>query len=421
MTPIQARIFLSHCGFEGDVAAVLEEIIDALPCADFKIMLDRTALDPGAPLKETIDDWLWNCDAAVVVVDARALDFEQNPWVFTEANRLQDRRESIEVIPLFVDGKSAADVKNKTWEPVGLNLPLGVEMARSETAAAAAVRVIEVLKDKTLRRVRTSGTLHQLAYVLGQFDADNLRRAAAPLKDKREWSAQRLKYEIADRMLDAPDYDVVIAVFAALARDSLDLAEEALYLVLPFTWVDKTAAAAIPAAIRAGRPVGLNATWLGTSEAYVARSAEAWPPWPVWHVDPWADTEHVHFKGDFQAQLDYALSLEEEVLLLGIMCDVKPEKVYIDYVQAQVEQHTNLGLLFLLGDLSPADLPSTLPQTLKHVEPKLDRHREEEARVRSLEGQRKLQYSHEKARGASRPRWSRPGFGSPRTDERRAS
>jgi hypothetical protein len=399
MTAVKARVFVSHCGFEGVVHDVLEALVELLPKADFDVLLDRFTLAPSEQLKKTIDGWIWTCDAAIVVVDKKALVIGEHTWVFNEASRLHDRRKTVEVIPLFVDGVRPEAIKNELWEPAGLDNPLGICGGESSSRELAA-RVVKVLQEKTLKRVRASGVSRRLAEILSTFSSSVLSDAATPLKDPlRDWSMQRLEHEIAESLLAKDDYSVVMDVLVKLAETNLESAGEALYVVLPFTWVNPKAAAAMSAAVRDRLPVGLNTVLLPTSQAYVARCAEEWPPWPVHAIDPASDPEYVHLEKDLDRQLKRLSGRRRNpVELLGVVCKTKVDPKLVRVVQKHTAPHQSVGLLFLVGDLDPATLPQPLRNQIVYVQPTIEREFEKEALMRLHIGRMELWDRHNQDR-----------------------
>jgi hypothetical protein len=400
----KARVFLSHCGFEDDVRDVLEALVAVLPQDDFEILLDRFTLRPSEDLTKTINGWLWSCDAAVVVVDPKALEFGVNPWVFSEAVRLQDRLETIEVIPVFVGGARPAHVKNKLWEPTGLDTPLGVCDA-GLSPNALAVQLAETLKDMTLKRVRASGVTRRLALILTSFDSSLLRDAAVSLKEpRRDWSSQRLQHEIAQRLLEVNDFDVVMDVLVKLAESDLERAGEALYVILPFTWVDRRAAGAIHEALKLHMPVGLNTVQIPTTQAYVARCASEWPPPPVHAVNPASDPEYVHFQKDLEKRLKRLKCISgarrTRLQLFGVVCEAKVDPKLVGLLEECISTHHHVGLLFLIGNLKPKKLPRPLRDKIVHVEPKIDPVLEQEALMRLPQGRHQLWERHNEDRSS---------------------
>ena len=52
MTPVKARVFVSHCGYAGVVRDVVQELISLLPKDNFDLLFDRLSLTPGDELSE---------------------------------------------------------------------------------------------------------------------------------------------------------------------------------------------------------------------------------------------------------------------------------------------------------------------------------------------------------------------------------
>ena len=375
------------------VRDVVQELISLLPKDNFDLLFDRLSLTPGDELTKAIDGWIWSCDAAVVIVDRAALSISDNPWVFSEASRLQDRRESVEVIPLFVDPVDAEAIKNKQWEAAGLDTPLGIAQ-KGRSPRDLAKDVAEALERKTLARVRTSAAGRRLAEILRGFSRDVLSDAARPLKDPlRDWSEQRLQHEIAHALLGEADYDVLVEVSGKLAETDMDRAAEVLHVALPYTWVDAGAAAAFAEAVRNHRPVGLNSIEHMTSKAYAARCADEWPPWPVYQVDLASDSEHVHLANDLDAAIVQIRQRQRRrITLLSVVCPTHMDSKYVGLVRERAAGQAEL--VFLVGDQDPETLSPPLPEGFSYVRPTIDTAVETEAVIRGSQGRAVLWEKH---------------------------
>jgi hypothetical protein len=397
MNSAKAEVFVSHCGKEGDVRLLLDALERAFG-EDFKLLTDEREIRAGGPVVDQIGDMIRNCHAAIVIVNKRALTLEcdDNRWVFTEASRLQDRFDAIDVIPVFVEGVTADAIKIKAWEPTGLNTRLGRSGGRMEHAAtdfadvaALAEHLVDDLQP-TLRRVRSCGVRDRISLFLKNFDVETLKRAAAPLEDRWGWRDKLIAQEVAERLLAADPgdranpnahYGRVLKVLATLAPHDLDAASLVLRLALPFTWVDADAAARIPAAVTNKKLVALNTLQSKTPDAYAVRHAD-WPLWNVCHVDPASDTEYVKTRRDIKTWLDkiddrraiwegvedYDLGFD----LVVVVC-TRLNAELVEVLDEHLADRPDIGVVYLVGDLEEADVTRYLDTRFVYVEPKLDR------------------------------------------------
>lgn len=68
------RIFLSHSAYEGVALRVLDMIADSLRCEGFDVLLDKDRLEPGAMWRSELDDWINDCDAAILLLSRKAAE-----------------------------------------------------------------------------------------------------------------------------------------------------------------------------------------------------------------------------------------------------------------------------------------------------------------------------------------------------------
>ena len=90
MIDIKAKVFISHSGWDGIVEQVVEALERAFG-ADFVALFDRRHILPGQKVSDRVSGTIAECDAALIVIDQRALDYTNHPWVFAEANELKGR------------------------------------------------------------------------------------------------------------------------------------------------------------------------------------------------------------------------------------------------------------------------------------------------------------------------------------------
>ena len=81
------RIFISHSAKEPEAKALCRAIKDALDATDFEVLWDAS-LETSQTWRAVIDEWIWRCDAAVLVLSKAATD---SRYVAYEAALLRQR------------------------------------------------------------------------------------------------------------------------------------------------------------------------------------------------------------------------------------------------------------------------------------------------------------------------------------------
>ncbi|HUA06689.1 MAG TPA: toll/interleukin-1 receptor domain-containing protein [Solirubrobacteraceae bacterium] len=411
MTDTKAKVFISHSGWDG----IVEKFFGELKIAfgdDFEPLYDMEHIGGGDDLDQRVADLIGDSDAALVVVDQRALDSEEHPWVLAEANWLRGTRPN-QVIPVLIDGVDPSKLKEKNWEPTGLHRTVAVaataEGSETEQLSRLARAVVEALQP-TLTRVRTSKATKQLADILSVFPETVLTHAAEKLKPSGQWSERHLAREVAGALIaaaknDAPGpFGIAMQVLQKLAETDLDRAGRALDIVVPFTWVDGDVAAQIPGAVVDGRYVGLGVRAVGAHTAYVIRSEAIWPPDPVHAVEPGSDTEYVNLDEDLEKALKWVPPESPEVTLLAIVCDGSIDPVLVEKVAEHVREFRGIRIVLLIGELGEADVPQSLRDRLALIRPSLAAEEETKGLSYADEGYNSLTYHHERGRPGKRLR-----------------
>ena len=250
MTDTKAKVFISHSGWDGIVEKFFAELKVAFG-DDFEPLYDIEHITGGEKLAKRVGELIADCDAAVVIIDKRALKFGKHAWVHSEAGRLQDR--PVQVIPVLVGGVSPSNIQVPEWQPTGLDDSVAIVARGSspEQLRELAQKVVDALTP-TLKRVRTSKATKELADILSGFPETVLTHAAEKLKPSGQWSERHLPREVAEALIAAAKNDppgpfgVAMQVLQKLAETDLDRAGDALDIVVPFTWVDGEVAAQIP-------------------------------------------------------------------------------------------------------------------------------------------------------------------------------
>src|SRR5262245_53749405 len=81
------RVFISHSAKEPDTRKLCESIVAGLRAADFEVLWDAD-IPTAAKWRGAIDEWIWNCDAAILVLSQHAIE---SKYVAYEATLLRQR------------------------------------------------------------------------------------------------------------------------------------------------------------------------------------------------------------------------------------------------------------------------------------------------------------------------------------------
>jgi len=77
MASRKAGVFISHCGKVGPVRALIDALVTAFG-DDFMALVDEREIRAGGPVTEEVGRMIRTCDAAIVIVNQRALKLEDD-------------------------------------------------------------------------------------------------------------------------------------------------------------------------------------------------------------------------------------------------------------------------------------------------------------------------------------------------------
>ncbi|MEU1045900.1 toll/interleukin-1 receptor domain-containing protein [Streptomyces sp. NPDC005897] len=288
-------VFVSHSAKGDPIAtAVQQSLVRGLRARNYAVRIDTDALRPGQDWCPLLFHWLGECDAAVVLLNAKALT---SFWVRREVNILMWRRAlnpSFRVVPVLVGQVSSKDVQDAGFSDV-----LPVECARITSAPSG--RSTGEAADEDF-----DGELDSLAAgVLKEFadlphnsrDSDDMRRwisriaaflrragdlqalkgAARMLgitgEDLRHVESQVGSCEfLAHQLLGTADARLVGALMELGPHLGMDALEQLVIQVRP-TWINgESARHLLPPAAPDRRTIALNASYPETADSYVARA-----------------------------------------------------------------------------------------------------------------------------------------------------
>src|SRR6478672_3462522 len=82
------RVFISHSAKEQEARTLCGAISQRLGTDDFEVLWDQQNLQTSAAWRAAIDEWIWRCDAAILVISKAATE---SPYVAYEAALLRQR------------------------------------------------------------------------------------------------------------------------------------------------------------------------------------------------------------------------------------------------------------------------------------------------------------------------------------------
>ncbi len=99
------RVFISHSAKEQETQTLCRAISSYLDTDEFEVLWDQVNLETSAAWRPAIDEWIWRCDAAVLVISRAATD---SRYVAYEAALLRQRWKHMAgqflIIPIWCPG-----------------------------------------------------------------------------------------------------------------------------------------------------------------------------------------------------------------------------------------------------------------------------------------------------------------------------
>lgn len=285
-------VFLSHSSRGDDYTQAVRECVRCeLQSNGYEVLVDLDTLRPGEEWRSTLYDWLARCDAAVVLLNRKALC---SPWVRREVNILLWRRalgsrgSKLPVVPVLLGDVRATDVEKSDLKELE---PLEYAQASSSVQTAATA---QELAEKILQRFAPleSGIcsdisppmkrwINRVIQYLEKVTVDEALNAAAyalrieedawPRDSLIEGRRQYLAHQLLGRALDGRVKNAVTELAGFMPVEPL---KALITLVVP-TWVDAEEARKLvtfgndtpPAVV-----VVLNARWPQTAAHYIDRA-----------------------------------------------------------------------------------------------------------------------------------------------------
>ncbi|MCQ9184361.1 toll/interleukin-1 receptor domain-containing protein [Streptomyces sp. IBSBF 2953] len=281
------EVFISHSA-RGDVFAegVLKAVVDGLTAKSHIARVDENDIPSGDEWRPVVVDWLARCDAAVVLLNRKALE---STWVRREVNILMWRRAlgaPLFVVPVLMDGLRSKDVKMAGLEELNpiqfARTPRGADPDADDLARQVLDRFAE------MPAVLAGGDpgnpmsdwLRRLAAYLAKAARDPhlIDDAARELFSGDEYRSCTDRHGahlfLAHQFLVAPA-DRVIQAVGKVAPALSDETLERLCAELAVTWVDAEAARGLlpgPGTTPQEMTILLNACQDRTAEQYIRRA-----------------------------------------------------------------------------------------------------------------------------------------------------
>ena len=300
------RIFISHSSLGDPYAELVRDTVQTqLKACGHTVLLDKARLEPGDEWRSVLYKWLGECDAAIVLLNEKAL---ASLWVAREATILLWRRalgSPVRIVPVLVGGlRSTSGQESWFRELLALEAAridaLGTGQAEAEMLAERAVARIGDVTTLPAADIPLGAWLRDVAECLDGIKPGRLARAARHLNVRDEdWHNNTqlpgAEMFLAHQLLVRPLGVEVVEAIADLARagEMTDERFRRLIGLIRPTWVDAEAARRLitasesrdPATAAAVSPpesterpdpgawiFGINAGLPGTLQTYVERA-----------------------------------------------------------------------------------------------------------------------------------------------------
>jgi TIR domain len=294
--PTNPRVFISHSAKEPEARTLCGAIADHLEPADFEVLWDQN-LQTSEGWRAAIDEWIWRCDAAVLVLSQAATD---SRYVAYEAALLRQRWKSMSgqfiLVPIWCPGVTQqlliekmgalqlsevqTSLKLQDWPPNAAN-----DAAVFESTCGQIVDVLKTLQARLHARHDAEDLLiKELDYgtPTGQAlagIAEDYKLTGMPNGAKKDIAAA-----LARRILDfdeppgARRFEALqsgLGTMMAAMNESSKRVPRIVNLVAPFCWVAPEGAVRVAAlaALPPGQPrvVAWRRSWALSERMYVYR------------------------------------------------------------------------------------------------------------------------------------------------------
>lgn len=306
-TADRPKILISHSAREGRVKDLRMALEHALTAAKFEVFVDEAVLKPGDPWRAINDEWIWQCDGAVLLLSEEAI---RSKYVFYEATLLRQRWKAnfrqFPLIPVRLPEVTEA-MLDSLMDPVQLNqiqqvvVPPAAGGAGHLPAADTGVvgRVVKRLQE-ALQEAQPRHKFEELMTVLLENNLESeqtkalgqlLARDLSPFHTNRECARAlaRALEEVKGELGSVRFRTIKPVVERLVWMSKAHVARNLINILTPFFWVSPEAAVRIPeiAGRRAGpRAAAWGRRWPLSERMYLHRAYCRWlNPYQVIAVD----------------------------------------------------------------------------------------------------------------------------------------
>jgi len=347
MSNPKPKLFVSHASEDRELA---EQFADYLN-DEFDVLLDSTRLKPGYEWKPEIEEWLLDCEAAIILFTQHVLKTNSD-WVSKEAWTLSMRHRQMDedffLLSVFCDGFDLTKLnEDPRFQPCNLGAIQGTVFDSKKLDFAPIRDALKPVLDTAalwLPWRSVENKIEQLLKPIGVIDyelvAEDLgleRNAFKWIHNKNRWIARKL---LRSSLNDVRKFLAKLTV--SLKKDCWSI----LQIVGPFNSVlgrllvpPKTAEDFSHTATLDPSPViGLVSRTQYTPEIYVRRSCCREPPWILKMC-----------KSDFDHSATQSLKEEIDALVLGIAgYDETDEPTAEEIDRALAEEKKDNGPLLII-------------------------------------------------------------------------
>ena len=121
-----------------EIVTALRQLTDELGAQQLDVWLDKDSLLAGDDWPTELDEILWTCDGAVVLLDSVSVESD---WVYKEAMRLSDRKArcpDMLLVPVYLWDFRPEQIETGRWKLIGIDRRQGVRLDRDGGSAADA-------------------------------------------------------------------------------------------------------------------------------------------------------------------------------------------------------------------------------------------------------------------------------------------
>jgi hypothetical protein len=289
------KVFISHSAKEQEAREFCQAIAAGLSASGFDVLWDANLPTSGA-WRGAIDEWIWNCDAAILVL---SVDAVSSRYVAYEAALLRQRwlhmKPRFELVPVWCPGVSDTTLVQNMGALQIAEIHTDVKLAQWPQPGGAASYQPEVLQlisrlngvlqetqprheiEKLLILELEHGTLTDAA--LADI-ADAYQLPALPPGAKKDRAAllARALIDSTDPLGD-PRFDrlrMAIPAMLAAMNSPKDRVPKIVKLAAPFCWVSPAYVAQIPGIFAGGsassRAIGWVRKWPFSERMYLYRT-----------------------------------------------------------------------------------------------------------------------------------------------------